>query len=78
MTAEIVDVGVAVHVPLSWPFGAIDIDAVGPSIPGIMGDPARQQRPSLRYHGLGPCRVLNVSGDDMGVRLHSGIRSYDD
>ena len=67
MPAEIVDIFVAVGIPLARPLGAGDIDPIGLQIPRVVGNPARQHalrdaRQPLRFR-----RLLAIAGDDLRI-----------
>ena len=67
VAAEIIDVAVAVDVPLMGAFGAGDVDAVGVDVAGVMGDAGGQQFERLLREVARAGRFLAVGGDDAGV-----------
>ena len=67
MAAEVVDVAVAIDVPLMRPLGALDENAVGVDIAGVVRDAAREQIAGVFCELLRARRPLPIGGDDAGV-----------
>src|SRR5436305_6014194 len=67
VAAEIVDILVAVDIPFARPLGALDIDAVGLDVAGIVGNAARQDVIGLGGETLGASGALAIGGDDLRV-----------
>ena len=73
--AEVVDVLVAVDVPLAGPFRPVDVDRVGVELAAVVGDPAREQLPRFLRQLGGAAGAFAVGGLDAGVAesFHQGI-----
>jgi uncharacterized membrane protein YqiK len=68
VAAEIVDVLVAIHVPLVRAGGAGDVDAVGVHVAGVVRDAAGEQVLRLARHLGRAGGALAVGGDDPRIR----------
>ena len=67
MTAEIVDVFIAVHIPFPRAFRVVHVNAVGVGMAGIMSDAARKGLARGRGKFSGFLRALAIGGDDFRI-----------
>src|SRR5258708_2075131 len=65
MSAEVIDVTVAVDVPFAGAFGAVDIDGMRPQVADIVGDPAGKNLTGLRIAISRSGRLANVGFDNL-------------
>ena len=67
VAADVIDVGVAVRVPLAAATGAVDGDHVGRQVAGVVGDAARKEGVGARGEAGGGLSFLLIGGNDPGV-----------